>query len=414
MTVPTTAIVIGDGVVGLSTAISLQRRGIATRVVAPDVAWEGASWGNAGHIATEQVEPLASIATIRSFPQRLFIRGGALSLPPRAISAWLPFALRLMKASTPSRFAKGRAALSSALAVALPAWRELLQGAGRPDLLRESGHFVVWESPASAARGRRRWSLADTGTATVRDATADELAHLGTLTTALIAGAIRFEGTGQIADMHALGAVLKQHFRALGGQFVHGKVTRVKGGSGASVGTEAGAELTADLVVIAAGAGSASLLAPLGVRAPLIAERGYHMAVEDTHWPQDQQPVVFEDRSVILTRFSHGLRAASFVEFARTDTPADSRKWARLRDHVDALGLGFGETRRQWIGARPTLPDYLPALGRLPDTPQIAYAFGHQHLGLTLAPATGEALAARIAGEVPAFDLAPFDLKRFS
>jgi D-amino-acid dehydrogenase len=409
MDVPKTVIVIGDGVVGLSVAIGLQRRGIATRIVAPDKPWEGASWGNAGHIATEQAEPLASIATIRSFPRRLFLRGGALSLPPRAIAAWLPFALRMMRASTPARFALGRKALSQALAAALPAWRTLLAEAGRPDLLRENGHFVVWESPASAEQGRQRWNDADTGTACFRDATAAELAQLRALTTAPVAGAIRFEGTGQIADMHALGAALKSHFSSLGGQFVQGRVTDIR--SGARL--EGGERLTADIIVVAAGAGSAALLSTLGIQAPLIAERGYHMSA-GTDWPIGQAPVVFEDRSMIVTRFAHGLRAASFVEFAGPDTPPDPRKWVRLRDHARALGIRFEEPVRQWIGARPTLPDYLPALGRLREAPHIAYAFGHQHLGLTLGPATGEALAAALACEVPAIDLEPFDLKRFA
>jgi D-amino-acid dehydrogenase len=133
-----------------------------------------------------------------------------------------------------------------------------------------------------------------------------------------------------------------------------------------------------------------------------------------TDWPIGQAPVVFEDRSMIVTRFAHGLRAASFVEFAGPDTPPDPRKWVRLRDHARALGIRFEEPVRQWIGARPTLPDYLPALGRLREAPHIAYAFGHQHLGLTLGPATGEALAAALACEVPAIDLEPFDLKRFA
>ena len=113
---------------------------------------------------------------------------------------------------------------------------------------------------------------------------------------------------------------------------------------------------------------------------------------------------------MIVTSFTHRLRAASFVEFARMDTPADPRKWERLRMHVAALGLGLREPVAPWMGARPTLPDYLPAIGR---RGALAYAFGHQHLGLTLAAATGEALSALLHGERPAFDLSCFDLVRF-
>jgi D-amino-acid dehydrogenase len=123
--------------------------------------------------------------------------------------------------------------------------------------------------------------------------------------------------------------------------------------------------------------------------------------------------VVFEERSMIVTRFRSGLRAASFVEFAREHSPADARKWARLRSHVDALGLSLREPCSKWFGARPTLPDYLPALGCSRRVTNLLYAFGHQHLGLTLAAVSGEVIAALARGEAPAVDVTPFGLERF-
>ena len=116
---------------------------------------------------------------------------------------------------------------------------------------------------------------------------------------------------------------------------------------------------------------------------------------------------------MIVTRFRSGLRAASFVEFATAARPADPRKWARLRHHVATLGLPISREAKEWMGARPTLPDYLPAIGRCAGFPELLYAFGHQHLGLTLAACTAEAVGALAVGEARPFDLAPFDLARF-
>jgi len=410
---PATAIVIGNGVVGLACAIALQRRGIATTIVAPDEPWRGASWGNAGHIATEQVEPLASPAAIRSVPGRLFMRGGALALPPGAAATWLPFALKLLRASTPARFAHGKAALGAVLAHAMPAWERLLADADQPGLLHKDGHLVVWESAASAEAGRAHWHAADIGTATLEDVPADELAGLQRLVRPRIAGALRFRNTGQITDPAALGEALQARFHALGGERRMGRAVRLSGQAAAQVMLDDGGALAADLVLVAAGAASAALLTPLGVSAPLIAERGYHIETATTEWPAGMPPVAFEDRSMIVTRFAHGLRAASFVEFARGDRPPDRRKWARLRTHAEALGLGFDDQTSEWMGARPTLPDYLPAIGRLRDRPAIAYAFGHQHLGLTLAAVTGEAVGAMIGRETAALNLSPFALTRF-
>jgi glycine/D-amino acid oxidase-like deaminating enzyme len=172
--------------------------------------------------------------------------------------------------------------------------------------------------------------------------------------------------------------------------------------------------LAGDAIVVAAGAASGILLRPIGLSVPVIAERGYHIQSDGAGWPGDLPPVVFEDRSMIVTRFSSGLRAASFVEFAAIDRVPDPRKWARLRAHAAALGLPFRGEVGEWIGARPTLPDYLPAIGHSHTAQNLFYAFGHQHLGLTLGPITGEAIAALIAGEALPLDLSPFDLARFS
>jgi len=411
---PTDAVVIGGGLVGLSCALNLQQQGIRATLVDPAVMPRPASWGNAGHLATEQVEPLASSKTLRSFPRRLFSRGGALSLPPRDLSVWLPFALRLIRSSTPARFTAGTAALSSLLRVAIPAWQRLAKAARVEHLIAEDGHFVVWESPAGAAAGRAAWTQTAKGTASFRDATTEEIAALAAQIAAPIAGAIRFQGTGQVLDPGDLADGLSAALVRSGGSVRTAHVRKlVTKGSTAAAMLDDGQLLHADLLVIAGGVASATLLQPLGYRVPIIAERGYHIQAANTDWPLGLPPVVFEERSMIVTRFRSGLRAASFVEFGRAQSPADPRKWARLRSHVAALGLHFNDPCSEWLGARPTLPDYLPAIGRSRRVHNLLYAFGHQHLGLTLAAVSGELIASLARGESSGIDVTPFDLERF-
>jgi D-amino-acid dehydrogenase len=411
---PGNALVIGGGVVGSTCALKLQIHGISTTLVDTAVTPRPASWGNAGHLATEQTEPLASSKTLRSFPRRLFWRGGALSLPARDLPVWLPFALRFIRSSTPSRFGAGAIALRSLLGAAIPAWQRLARTAHIEHLIAEDGHFVVWETPAGAAAGRDAWTHTDTGTATFRDVTREELEQLSAQISAPIAGAIRFQGTGQILDPGELAEGLSEAFVRLGGlrrtAHVRNLVTR---GSIAAAMLDDGELLQADLLVVAGGVASGTLLQPLGYRAPIIAERGYHIQSANTDWPLGLPPVVFEERSMIVTRFRSGLRAASFVELGRPHSPADPRKWARLRSHVAALGLQFREPCSEWFGARPTLPDYLPAIGRSRRANNLLYAFGHQHLGLTLAAISGELISSLARGEATDIDLAPFDLERF-
>jgi len=403
-------VVIGGGVVGLASALALARAGWRVRLVDADPDRSAASWGNAGHIAIEQVAPLASWATVRSLPRRRFAAGGAVALPPTAWRHWLPFGLKLLGAARPHRFARGQAALSGLLAEAMPAWGRLAASLDAADLLRFQGHIVAWADAASAEAGKRAWATADIGTATFRDATPAELLQLPG---AKAAGAIRFTNTGQIADLGALDRALRTALVAAGGTILPGRAALQLAGGEARVAVDGVSLADADQLLVTAGAASGRLLAPLGHRVPIIAERGYHLRATDHDWPADLPPLVFEDRAMIVTRYAGCVQAASFVEFADIDTPPDPAKWERLEAHVAALGLPMRPPFTRWMGARPTLPDYLPAIGRSTRTGNLLYAFGHQHLGLTLAAVTGESVAALAEGRGGAIDLAPFGLHRF-
>jgi glycine/D-amino acid oxidase-like deaminating enzyme len=406
------AAIVGGGIIGLATALALRAHGWSVTVIDPDDMSAAASWGNAGHIATEQVEPLASWAMLRSLPRRAFNTGGAVSLPLLAAKSWLPFGVRLMRAA--NRADHSRSAIASLLSHAMPAWRALSTSLGRDSLLREQGHFVLWESEASARKGRDAWQQADIGATQFREITRDERADFGKLLKRPPAGGICFDGTGHIADPIRLRTSLLTELRTRECEFVIDTARAIRTHGAHSTIETAGSQIVAaDIVIVAAGVHSASLLATLGVRVPMIAERGYHIQSAAHGWP-DLPPVVFEDRSLIVTRFDSALRAASFLEFTRPHAPPDSRKWQRLREHVTGLGIPLQGTTQEWVGSRPTLPDYLPAIGRLSDRPNICYAFGHNHLGLTLGPLTGQLVAQLLTNNAPSVDLTPFRLDRFA
>lgn len=409
------AIVLGGGIVGGASALALQKRGLSTLIVDPETSPPAASWGNAGHIAVEQVEPLASWATLRSAPRRLFGPHAPLSLPLRDISAWLPFSLRLMKASSATRFREGKVALSTLMSHAMPAWRRFVTSLDSPQLLREEGHLIVWDTPASAAAGRLSLQTSiSASTATFRDADASELEMLTRLTGAPPAGAVRIIGSGQISDHDDLARALKEGFGRYGGRYLRASAASIEVTDGrASVTLNNGERLQAGVILVAAGVASRSLMTGLGYRVPLIAERGYHVQSTGERWPLALPPVVFEDRSMIVARFRTRVRATSFLEIAHPDSPADPRKWQRLWAHIEALHLPIDRPGGEWMGCRPTLPDYLPAIGRSERAANLLYAFGHQHLGLTLGPITAEIVAALAGDYQPPVSAAPFDLERF-
>lgn len=405
-------VVVGGGVVGLACAVRLQLAGQDCLLIDPMRDGAAASWGNAGHVAIEQVSPLASWSTLRSLPRRWFGRGGPVDVPrPFAVAPWL---WGFLRACATERHKAGQQALRGFLGEAVPAWRQLLQDIGQPELLREDGHVVLWETSDGERRGRATWLGGDIGDARAAPIDEEALGRLQARLAVPIRAGLRFEGSAQVSDPVMLLHALRKALLDAGGRCLRAEVDGLRREDDlAHIRLDNGRCVEADRLVIAAGPGSRRLMADIGEHAPLIEERGYHLQWRDHDWP-DVSPVVFEDRSVILTRFEGGLRLAGFVEFVPPGQAPDIRKWQRLRAHAVALGLPVRGEPTAWCGARPTLPDYLPAIGRSHTVRNVSYAFGHQHLGLTLAAATATRVLDLYADPACPSGSSPFDLQRFS
>lgn len=384
--------VVGGGLVGAATALRLQAAGFETVLIDRGDPRRGASFGNIGHIAAEQCEPMPSPATLKGAVGRLFAFGGPLDFRARDASLWGPWALRFLAASRPVAVAQGAEVLAHLLDDPVGAWVRLAALAEAPkELIRATGHTVVWSTPEAARRGLAGWNAARIGAARFRVLEAEELAAYDAVLSQRPAGGIRFSGTGQVSEPQAVRDALLAAFAARGGQTIHADATAIRPvADAAEVVLSNGTTVTADRVVVAAGAWSERLMTPLGMRAPLIGERGYSVQSAQHDWPDDLPLTVFEDRALAVARFNGGLRASSHVEFGAPSARPDPRKWRSIEAHLRDLGVAFSAQPDRWCGPRPTLPDYLPAIGRLQAHPQVHYAFGHQHLGLTTAARTAE------------------------
>ncbi|MCE2563288.1 FAD-binding oxidoreductase [Komagataeibacter sp. FNDCF1] len=407
------AVVVGGGVVGLACALRLRSRGIRVCIINDGAPTDAASWGNAGHIATEQVMPLATPRMVLSAPRRMFaLTGGALDIGWRYPGTWLPWCLRYLHACTPAMARRGQAALRRVLADALPAWRRMVADIGAQDLLIEGGHLMVWQGQDDPAAAMRAIMQDDMGTATARPMTAGERDALSGLLGAAPRGGLVFSGTGQVAAPGRVLEALRAHLSADAGcEILSARVAEVMSTAAGPVACLAdGTRRASDIVVLAAGIGTRGLVR--GWTPPLIAERGYSIEWDHGGAPA-VPPMVFADHSYIVTRFGARMRASTFVEFTRPDAAPDPRKWACLERRVRESGLPVHSAFSRWIGSRPTLPDYLPAIGPLPGMPGVIAACGHQHLGLTLAPLTGELVAALAIGAAPGSLIRPFRPDRF-
>lgn len=406
-------LVIGGGLVGTACALKLQEAGVQTTLIDPGDQQRGASYGNAGHIGAEQVTPWSNWGNLLRAPASSFALGGPLDFRWRDVALWGPWSLRFLAACAPQRLARGRAALTALLAEAMPAWQRIAALAGAPDIVIPHGHVTAWMSPRGAERGLAAFANTSWGATSYRQMSDAELARYDGVLARRPHAAVLVSGTGQVSDPQAAREALRAAFTARGGACVADAVIGVSAGAKARVTLASGAAREADAVLIAAGAWSARLMAMLGVRVPLIAERGYHLQSEESNWPHDLPTTVFEENFIAVSRFTTGLRCTSFVEFGSPDAPGDARKWRLLRRRIDELALRFSPTPQRWVGSRPSLPDFVPAIGRLERAPNVLYAFGHAHLGLTEAPITAELIAALATDKPLPITLAPFRVERF-
>ncbi|HYD87860.1 MAG TPA: FAD-binding oxidoreductase [Vitreimonas sp.] len=404
-------IVIGGGLVGASAALRLQLAGIATTLVDPGDVRRAASFGNAGHIGTEQVSPWSSWENVRRSPRSSFLVGGPLDFRWRDAAMVAPWTQRFLASCGPAAFARGQAALAAILTDAMGAWHRIAALAGEPDLVIPHGHATVWMSHEAAERGRGALGEAPAGPAKTREMTRAELDRYASVLRATPAAGVLFEGTGQVSEPQAVRDAIFAAFVNAGGEIVADSAAHVSADGRVTLGS--GGVRKADAILIAAGAWSGELMRQLGAATPLIGERGYHLQSAETDWPFDLPTTVFEETFVIFSRFTSGLRATSFLEFGSPGAPGDARKWRLLQRRIADLGVRFSATPERWVGARPTLPDYVPAIGRLARAPNVFYAFGHAHLGLTMAPITAELVLALATEQTPSIDLAPFKIERF-
>jgi D-amino-acid dehydrogenase len=175
--------------------------------------------------------------------------------------------------------------------------------------------------------------------------------------------------------------------------------------------TDAG-PLAFDALVIAAGSWSRKLMRGFGDDAPLDTERGYHVMMENSI--DLRLPLLFADHKFSVTPMADGIRLGGTVEFAGLEAPPNPQRWDIMAQRSRAVLPGLKpEMRSTWMGFRPSMPDSLPVIGPSPRHPNVYYAFGHGHLGLTLGAVTGRMIADLVAGRPPVVEPTPYQITRF-
>jgi D-amino-acid dehydrogenase len=409
---PSSAVVIGAGMVGLSVAWFLQEAGIEVTVVERDEPASGSSWGNAGWLSPGLAVPLPEPAVLRYGLRSLADRRSALFIPPALDFDLWRFLARFARHCTLGRW---REAMRSYLAMneaALAAYDRLSDG-GVPAETIEAPILAAFTDRAEAAGLRRELDMmAEAGqhlevveldAAGAREAVPQLSWRVG--------HALELRGQRYIDPGRFVGGLAKA-VSGRGGTLLTGsEVTGILTRPGGVTVTAAGEQLRADVAVLATGAWLDRLARPFGVRVQVRAGRGYSFSVRTAR--PVPCPVYFPLPRVACTPYQGGLRVGGTMEFRPVDAPLRRDRMEALLASAQPLlaGIDWDSVTDTWVGSRPVTPDGLALVGVTGD-PAVFVAGGHGMWGITLGPITGQLLAEQIVtGSRPAA-LAAFDPRR--
>lgn len=403
--------ILGAGVVGLAIAEALTADGREVVVVDPAQPGMGASYGNAGTIADYAVMPVGSPDVLRNLPSLLFDKNSPLAIRRAALPALLPWLARFARQSLPGPAKRNAAAIAALLADACPSWQALADRIGGAAIRQNKGCLYLYETQAAFRAAEADMAFRRGLGISVELISPETLTAMEPGLPAVEGGAAFFAQAVFLNDPGAMVQALARHVFARAG-FVQAEAQTLTRQFDGVIVEGPGLRLHARRVIIAAGAHSKRLAVQAGDSVPLETERGYHVEW-DMPTPRLNRPTCPTSRGFYLCPMQGRLRVAGTVELGGLTAPASPHRIAKLVEGARAVFPDLGAPDREWMGFRPSMPDSVPVVGPSRAGPEVIHAFGHGHIGLTLAPITARLVAALVAGRAPELDLRPYLPSRF-
>ncbi|MBV8105938.1 MAG: FAD-dependent oxidoreductase [Hyphomicrobiales bacterium] len=404
--------VVGAGIIGLATAFRLAAAGREVVVIDPNEPGSGASCGNAGTLAPYACAPVGNPDVLRNLPGLLFNAESPLAIRLAASPSLVPWLSRFVRQSLPAAARRNGVALAGLLREAMPAWRELADQAHVTNLLRYEGCLYLYREKAPAKDSEWGARLRNEMGVRQKRLTAAEVAEMEPALPP-VAGGLLFPDAAHIIDPAVLSGRMAAATESLGASFQRARVERLASQNGGTIRLTCGDRIVdAHTVVLAAGAWSQSLALQVGDKIPLDTERGYHVEF-DMDSPLIKRPVSPIDLGLYFTPMLGRLRVAGTVELGGLAAPLNPARIALLERGARKLFPNLGPMSGQWLGFRPSLPDSLPVIGRSRHGGNLIHAFGHGHLGMTLAAITSRAVVGLIERRNDPPDLSAFAPDRF-
>jgi D-amino-acid dehydrogenase len=410
----TDAIVLGAGIVGVSVALHLVKRGLGVALIDRGQPGAATSYGNAGIIESNTLFPPAFPASFAALARVALKRAPEanyhLSFLP-AVASWL---IAYRRNSAPDGLIATMEAMRPLFAHALAEHEALMAEADATRYLRHTGWLKLYRSARGFATTDRERALAAQLGMPQHVLDVDAVRALEPSLAPVFRHGVFWEQAASVSNPLAVTRAFAERFAALGGVLVNGDArTLHQAGARWRVDTAQG-PIDAPFAVVALGPWVPDLLAPLGLALPFAVKRGYHRHFRPRGNASLARPVLDAENGYSLAPMEAGIRLTTGAEFAARDAPPSPVQLDRVMPAASALfPLGDPVEDSPWMGARPCFPDSRPVIGPAPGLRGLWLACGHGHSGLTLGPVTGRLAAEMMTGAIPFCDPAPYAAERF-
>jgi len=405
--------IIGAGIQGISNALFLQKKGFEVTIFDKNEPGSPvASYGNAGHFSPYACVLMNRPDVLADVPAMLLSSSGPLALKWNYVPKMIPWFLQFIRNCTTKGMMHTAKNMHQILDLALPAYDELFDEIDLDGLVEKKGILYVWNDQSLKSRDLEIKVRNELGV-DQQVVTPKEIHDLEPHIKPFYHGGVYYQYGRHARNPKRILLKLFDLFLKKGGKFLKISVQDINfDGDKPAIKTE-NQRFIFDKLVIACGAFSKRLTDNLDEKIPLDTERGYHVHFKGCDHLLSR-PVIFSNRGFGITPMEQGLRVVGTVEFGGLKNPPSKGRIKNLINNAKYMLDDLPEHEDEWMGFRPSLPDFLPVIGPSKNHKNVFYSFGHHHLGWTLGPISGKIIAGMIAEENTNLDLKPYSSLRFS
>lgn len=394
-----TIIVIGAGIVGVSTAIWLQRSGFKVTIIDQKGPATGASHGNAGILAASSIIPVPNPSLIKKLPFYLLSKDSPVFFKMSYLPKMFPFLISYLSKSNLREVNKYAERMTPLIFDTVCQHKSLAKGTGAEKFISYQDYCFGYETEENFLNDKKVWKLRQKHGLPFEVVNGNEFSNFDPFYKDLFDVIVKCKNHGKINDPGLYVKTLCDHFLSQGGELIISKVNDISSKNLNDVIVKIESDsLIANKIVVATGAWSKKILKKFKIKMPLESERGYHVEyVEPNFYPK--VPMMLTSKKFVITPMDGRIRVAGLVEFAGLKTLKRKPPLNLLKNKIKDLFPNLEcKEKIEWLGHRPALVDSLPMLGYLDKNKQILVAFGHQHLGLTAGAKTGRIVSDLIIG----------------